>query len=138
MSFREKSAWVMGFVMTAAGLYYLHLITEASAALGSSPPPAIVIPYIILIVIASIIAQSTLAVSTPNEANAPADERERLVQQRAGNWSGIVLSTCAVLSLGHFLVYADGNMLFHLIMASMMISQIAEYVFQIALFRSGV
>ncbi len=138
MSFREKSAWAMTLVMTTAGLFYFYLIAQATSALGSAPPPAIVIPYILLIVICSIVAQVTLAVSTPSEANAPADERERTVQQRAGNWSGLVLSTCAVLSLGHFLVYADGNMLFHLIMASMTLSQIAEYVFQIALFRSRV
>jgi hypothetical protein len=135
MSFREKSAWAMTLVMTLAGVYYLHLITKASAALGASPPPAIVIPYIILIVIASIVAQSSIAISSPAEANAPADERERLVQHRAGNWSGIVLSVCIVTALGHFLAYADGNMLFHLIMGSMMVAQIAEYIFQIALFR---
>ena len=138
MSFREKSAWVMTIVMTLAGVYYLHLFTKASAALGASPPPAIVIPYIILIIIASIIAQSTIAVSSPTEANAPADERERTVQHRAGNWSGIVLSVCIVIAAGHFLVYADGNMLFHLIMGAMMVAQIAEYIFQIALFRSRV
>lgn len=138
MSFREKSAWVMTVVMTLAGAYYLQLITSASDALGAAPPPAIVIPYVILVVIASIIAQSSLAVSSPTDANAPADERERLVHDRAGNWSGLVLATFGVTSLGHFLAYADGNMLFHLIMGSLIVSQIAEYVFQIALFRSRV
>ena len=76
-----------------------------------------------------------LALSSRREANAPADERERLVQQRAGNWSGLVLATGAVLSLGHFMVRADGNMLFHLVMASLIVAQIAEYAFRIFLVR---
>ena len=136
MSFREKSAWAMAIVMTVAGIFYFNLIAQVTMELGSGPPPPIVIPYIMLIVIGSIVAQSALAFSTPKEATARADERERQILQRAGNWSGLLFSTGAVLSLVHFLVYSDGNILFHLIMASMTLSQISEYVVQIALFRS--
>ena len=135
MSFREKSAWLMALLMTAAGLYYFHVVRGASQALGETAPPALVIAFIILVVAGAIVGQIVLALSLRKEANAPADERERLVQQRAGNWSGLVLATGAVLSLGHFMVHADGNMLFHLVMASLIVAQIAEYAFQIVLVR---
>lgn len=135
MSFREKSAWLMALLMTAAGLYYFHIVRWASQALGETAPPAIVIAFIILVVAGAIVGQIVLALSSRKEANAPTDERERLVQQRAGNWSGLVLATCAVLSLGHFMVNADGNMLFHLVMASLIVAQIAEYAFQIVFVR---
>ena len=130
MSFREKSAWLMALLMTAAGTYYFYIVRGASKALGETAPPAIVTAFVILVVVSSVIAQIVLALSSPKEANAPADERERMVQQRAGNWSGYVLATGAVAALGHFLVYSDGNMLFHLVMASLIVAQIAEYAFQ--------
>ena len=135
MSFREKSAWLMALLMTAAGLFYLYIVRGASQALGETAPPIIVIAFVILVVIGSIVAQTVLALSSLKTANAPADERERLVQQRAGNWSGLVLASGAVTSLGHFMVYSDGNMLFHLVMASLIVAQIAEYAFQIVLVR---
>ena len=92
----------------------------------------------IIIVVGSVVAQIILTLSSPKEANAAADERERLVQQRASSWSGVLLATGAVVSLGHFMIHADGNMLFHLIMASLIVAQIAEYGFQILLLRRSV
>jgi hypothetical protein len=133
MSFRERSAWLMAAVMTVAGLYYFQIVRGASQALGETAPP--VVAFVVVIVVASIVAQIVLALSAPKEANAPADERERLIHQRAGHWSGLVLATCAVVSLGHFMVHDDGNMLFHLVMASLIVAQIAEYGFQILLVR---
>jgi hypothetical protein len=127
MSFREKSAWVMAALMTAAGLFYLNLVVGASRDLGGvAPPIGIFIAYTLLVVVGSIVAQ---------EANAPADERESPLLQRAGNWSGVVLGFGAVTSLLTFLVHADGNLLFHMVLGSLIVAQIAEYSFQIALLR---
>jgi hypothetical protein len=139
MSFREKSAWVMGALMTVAGLYYLNLVVSTSRELGAiAPPVGIFIAYTVLIVIGSVVAQVALAVSSPREANAPADERERPLLQRAGNWSGIVLGFGAVTSLLYFLVHADGNLLFHMVLGSLIVSQVAEYALQITLLRRSV
>lgn len=137
MSFREKSAWLMALLMIAAGLYYLHLVSAASRALGEIAPPAAALPYVIFVVAGSVAIQIVLALSSGKEANAPADERERLVRQRAGHWSGLLLATLAVCSLGYFLVRADGVMLFHLVMASLIVAQVADYAFQILLLRRG-
>ena len=135
MSFREKSAWLMALVMTTAGFYYLHSVRAASKALGETASPLIVIALVVLIVIGSVVAQVVLAVSSPREANTPADEREQQIQLRSSHWSGFVLATGVVSSLGHFIAYSDGNMLFHLVMGSLIVSQIAEYAFQILLVR---
>lgn len=136
MSFREKSAWVMGILMVSAGLYYLKMAVAASREIGwAAPPVAIFIPFTLLVVIASIAGQATLAILTPKEANVPADERERPLLDRAGHWSGLVLGAGAVTSLLHFFYYQDGMMLFHMVMGSLILSQIAEYAFQITLIR---
>jgi len=138
MSFREKSAWLMALLMAAAGLYYLYIVWTASRALGETAPAALVIPFVLLVVVVSIAGQIVLALSARREASAPADERERQVQWRAGSWSGLILATGAVLALGHFMVRADGSMLFHLVMASLIVAQIADYAFQILLLRRSV
>ena len=138
MSFREKSAWVMAALMAVTGFYYFFIVRSASQALGATAPAAVVIALVIFVVIGSIIAQVVLALTSLREASAPADERERQVTQRAGHWSGLVLATCAVAALGHFLVHGDGRMLFHLVMGSLIVSQIAEYAIQIVLLRRSV
>lgn len=138
MSFREKSAWLMGLVTAIAGLYYLHIVQEASRAGGETAPAATIVAYVVLVVVGVVVAHVVLTVSSLKEAAAPADERERLVQQRAGHWSGLVLATATVSSLGYFMAYPDGNMLFHLVMASLIVAQIAEYGFQIIILRRGI
>jgi hypothetical protein len=136
MSFREKSAWVMAALMTVAGLYYLNLVVGTSREFGAvAPPVGIFIAYTGLVVTGSVVAQVALAVSSPGEANAPADERERPLLQRAGNWSGIVLGFGALTSLLYFLVHGDGNLLFHMVLGSLIVSQVAEYALQITLLR---
>ncbi len=136
MSFREKSAWVMAVLTGLAGLYYLNLVVGASWDLGApAPPVGIFIAYVVLVVIATVAAQVGLAIASPKEADAPADERERPVLQRAGNWSGMVLGLGAVTALLHYLQHGNGDLLFHTVLGSLIVSQIAEYVFQIVLLR---
>ena len=139
MAFREKSAWVMAAVTGLAGLYYLNLIVAIARDLGEVPPAAgAFVPFVILIIAASIAAQVALAILEPREADRPADERERPILAVAGNWSGLVLGIGAVTALLHFLYYKDGDLLFHMVMGSLILSQFSEYLFQILLFRRGV
>jgi len=60
------------------------------------------------------------------------------VIDRAGHWSGYVLALGAVAGALHYWSNQDGHLLFHIVVAGLMLSQIAEYVFQIILFRRGV
>jgi len=140
MSFREKSAWAMALILIGGAIFYFDKVVSVSRVTGVTAPPIIgfIIAYVVLIVIASIIIMSVLAVSAGKEANAPADERERIMSDKAGNWSGYVLAVPALGALWHYSVSLDGNLLFHLIFLSLMLSQISEYVFQIFLYRRGV
>jgi len=138
--FREKTAWAMAAILAGGAAFYLNLVVSATRALGQTAPPFIgfVIAYVVLIVIASIIVMTALAIAAPREADAPADEREKIIADRAGNWSGYVMAVPLVGALWHYAVNGDGNMLFHLVFLSVMLGQIAEYVFQIILYRRGV
>jgi uncharacterized membrane protein len=136
MTYREKSAWVMGALMLAAGIYYLDLAVDSAPDVNSGARPlAIVVPFTILLVVASVVAQTTMAILMPKDASAAADERERPLLDRAGNWSGFVLAAGAVSSILCFAYARNGDLLFHMIMGSLIVSQIAEYGFQSGLLR---
>ena len=137
--FREKTAWVMAAILAAGAAFYLNMVISASRALGHTAPPIVgfVIAYVVLIAIASVLFMSALAATSPREADAPADEREKIIRDKAGNWSGYVMVLPALGALWHYAVNTDGNMLFHLVFLSLMLGQISEYVFQIALYRRG-
>ncbi|MFN3312741.1 MAG: hypothetical protein ACK46Q_04665 [Hyphomonas sp.] len=140
MSFREKSAWAMAIILIAAGAFYFNKVVRISQALGETAPPMIglMIGYVVMVVIASIILMSVLAVASAKEADAPADEREKIIADRAGNWSGYVLAVPVFGAMLHYSVTLDGNRLFHMVFLSFMLSQISEYIFQIILYRRGV
>ncbi|HEY9217155.1 MAG TPA: hypothetical protein VIO94_03840 [Phenylobacterium sp.] len=122
--------------MTVAGLWYLLTALEASRATGwAPPPPGILPPYVILVAIASVIAQSTLALLWPKQADTRADEREAPLLDRAGNWAGLMLGGGAIGALVNYMVHGSGDLLFHLIVGSLILSQIAEYALQILFFR---
>jgi hypothetical protein len=138
MSFREKSAWAMALVTGIAGLWYLNKLLALAVGADATPAPlGLLIRYIIVIVVASVIAQVTLAVITPAEAEAPADERERLVLDRAGSQAGDVLSFGLLVSLGWFLMERDGNLLFHMAFLSLVVAQTVQYLLQAVRLRSG-
>jgi hypothetical protein len=138
MSFREKSAWAMALISGIAGLWYLNTLVAIASEAGTTPAPlGLLIRYVIVIVVASIVAQVTLAVITPTEAEAPADERERLVLDRAGSQAGDVLTFGLLVSLGWFLMLRDGNLLFHMAFVSLIVAQTAQYLLLAVRLRRG-
>lgn len=133
MSFREKSAWAMAALLACAGLFYLVWAMPFS---DPQPPITAFAPFLVVIVVGSILLQVGLAVSSPREANARADERERPALSRAGHWSGVVLAAGVVTALMLFLVDPNGSRLFHYVMLSLIAGQLSEYAFQIVFLRA--
>jgi len=139
MSFREKTAWAMMIILIVAGLLYFNRIYKVSMEIGQTAPliPPFVIAYVGLVVAASVIVMIALAVSAPSEANAPADERERLLEDKAGHWSGYILAIGVITGVLHYSVSGDGNLLAQICFGSLMLSQITEYGLQIWFYRRG-
>ena len=131
MSFKEKSAWVMGAIMVATGLFYANLVASAPQAPVIGP----LIPYVLAVIVLSIVAQVILAISSPKEAEAPADERERSVIDRAGHLSGIVLGFGVISAVIMYIAGWSPTMLVHAIVGSLIVSAIVEYALQIFYFR---
>jgi len=135
MSFREKSAWAMGAVMILTGLlWFLHMDWAVN---GDHVHIFDIAHFVIAVVVLSIIVQVVLAITNRGEARKPADERERIAIDRAGNWSGIVLAFGVISAAGNYLFWQDGNLLLQWIVGALIVAQTADYAFQVYLFRRG-
>lgn len=140
MSFTEKSAWIMSLALAGAGLFYFWAVWTSSAELGRVAPPNIGLAVVITIplVAFAILGHAIAALGNPADANQPEDERDRLVAWRAGNLSGLLFGAIAITGLSAYALLGDGNLLFHIIVLGLVISQLAEYALAILFYRVGV
>ncbi|MEM9180841.1 MAG: hypothetical protein AAGA89_14095 [Pseudomonadota bacterium] len=140
MGFQEKMAWAMMLILIVTGVAYYSLVFQASAALGAVAPPMlpVMIGYVVFLVVLAIIAAILIAATRPSDASASLDERERLIQFKGEAWSGRAMGFLVLCALIDFGLNGDGNRLFHLVFATLIVSQIAEYGLQIFFYRRGI
>ena len=138
MTVREKSAWGMSLLMALTGVFYLSVATRMPVDAPAIAQLGPLLPYVLLVIMGSIAVQVIVAVSSYRDAGRPADERERLAIDRAGNWSGTILGAGVVLAIvAHLATNGDANLLVWA-MAALIVAQLAEYVLQIVFFRRGI
>ena len=139
MSFHEKSFWIMGLLLTIIGGWYLKSVWEISQELGETAPPILwlAIVAVIFLVVGAIVGHILAAVISPNDADDTEDERDKQILRQSGNLSGYVLGIGCFAGLWHFFITSDGNLLFHIIVGSLIASQIAEYILTIVFYRRG-
>lgn len=139
MPYQEKSAWIMTIALIAGTFLYFGLVqslSEGSGGLASPTLPAIV-KFTVLVVLVAIIGHAATAALAPSDANSPLDERERQIVVRAGHYSGYVFGFGVISALGIYLLTHNGDLLFYTVFASLLLSQIAEYLIQIVLYRTA-
>ena len=139
MTFHEKSAWIMGVLLGLTGMWYLSKVWNASRALGETAAPSIALIAVAtgMLIFGAIISHILIAASSPDEASDAEDERDKQVLRRAGNISGYVLGFGIFAGLWHYFFLSDGNMLFHIAVASLIAGQLAEYALTILFYRRG-
>lgn len=125
-SFRERSAWIMGGVLGGLGLWYFTTLGPRAWQAGHSAPLGLLARYTIWAIFGSMVVQTLLAVINPHDAHRPADERERRAAADAAAQSGDVLAFGVILAAIWFLGHGDGLLLFHGILASLVLAQIIE------------
>ncbi|MEO0607363.1 MAG: hypothetical protein AAFY82_03970 [Pseudomonadota bacterium] len=140
MTFKEKSAWIMSVALVLAGGFYAWSVVVLWQVAGVVPPPNVLgLAIAVIIIIAfAIFGHAVAALGNPMDADAPEDERDRLVVWRAGNLGGLVLGALSMSGLFHFAFLGNGNLLFHSLIAALTLSQLAEYVLTIWYYRRGV
>ena len=137
MSFQEKSAYVMVVALLLGGSFYFYEVLSQSMGLDGWISPVIpgLVQLTLSMVIVSIIGHIIIAALSPKEAKAKLDERERQIFNRAGSLSGFILGFVVILSLGSYLISEDGSLLFYSVFAGLIVSQLAEYMMRILLYR---
>lgn len=138
MSFHEKSAWVMSAVLTLVGALYLGQFVNDSANLGQWAAPSVgsMIGYAILLVVMAIIGHVVMAIANYRDVSDTVDEREQKIQHKAQWFAGHILVGFIVLALLAFLVWHNGDLLFHSVLLGLILSQISFYIAKIIFTRS--
>jgi len=100
MSFREKSAWItLVSVLVCFGIYFWELVASHAGGRRLGPLPSLHLLLLAVsgLVLLQIALTAFAAATTPKDARAPADERERLIQWRAHTLGYHVLTVLALL-----------------------------------------
>jgi hypothetical protein len=138
MSFREKSAWVSLIIHIVIFGGYFWSLADAWDHPGRGPlGVGLLIGAVILLILNSIAINSAIALASPKEATAPADERERLISLHAERIASYVLAGNVVLLIGALLADWDGFLVANLLLAALVVSEITKAAAQIAYFRTG-
>ena len=91
----------------------------------------------IMLIVGAVISHIIIGVINPDEASGDEDERDKQVLRRAGNIAGYVLGFGIFAGLWSYYFQRDGNLLFHIAVASLIASQVAEYALTILFYRRG-
>lgn len=133
MSFHEKSAWISLLSMSGIYGFYFWSVIHAGPHAGGVHFGGL-LGTIIAFVIVQIVLTSAVAVFSPKEANAPPDERDKLIELRAMRVAYAGLSTGIALAcfFGAFtppIVFNTNSLFFILVTAEILRSagQIIQY-----------
>ena len=138
MAFQEKSAWVMLLALLVSALFYVSIVAAMSEGLGhlASPGLSTLVGYTIVLVAICAIGHIVIAIFAVKDADAPLDEREKIIVQRAAHLSSYVLGAGVIMALILFLFFKNGNLLFYAVFMSLILAQIVEYTLHIFFYRS--
>lgn len=134
MSFREKTAWISVLSMSGIYGYYFWSVMHAGPQTGRFPFGGLLLGTIIALVVVQVVLTAAVAIFKPNEAKAPRDERDKLIELRAMRvaYAGLATGIALACFFGAFnppLVFNTNALLFILVTAEIMRSacQIIQY-----------
>lgn len=137
ISFHEKSAWIMGGLLAIIGSWYARSVVSASLEAGEVVGPDIKLISLATagLIIASIVSHVIVSVINAEDADDTVDERDSQILNKSGNISGYVLGVGVFAGLWHYFFQQDGNLLFHILVGSLILAQIADYALKIVFYR---
>jgi hypothetical protein len=131
MSFREKTAWISLLSMSGIYAFYFWSVQRSARPAGFFGG---LLGTVLALVVVQTVLTIAVAVSSPKEAKAPRDERERLIDLRAtqvayGVLAGSVACACFFGGFTPPIVFNTNALLFVLVAAEILRSgcQIVQY-----------
>jgi hypothetical protein len=138
MSFQEKSTLATtGILMLVFGWYFTLVLRELADTLaGEIAYQGLMIPVIVLLVVLAAVAHAVIAMGAPADADVR-DERDRTIGLRGQEVAGYVLAVGTVAGLGLAVVDADAFWIAQVLLAGLVLAEIAEGVTRLLLYRRG-
>ena len=132
MSFREKTAWIS--MLSMAGIYFFYFWSVIRHHEHGAVHVGGLLETVIALVVVQTVLTIAVAIFSPKEANAPMDEREKLIELRATRfaYAGLATGIAMACFFGAFhppIVFNTNSLLFILVTAEIMRSgcQIIQY-----------
>ena len=137
MSFREKSAWISFIVILIVfGTYFADY---AAHLLRPGYPHhhyfALFMLGVVAVVILEVVLHILVAIRSPSDANAPRDERDRLINLKAARIAFYVLMTLAFLSIGTMHLGATALFMGNCMFFAIWVAELSRFGSQIVLYR---
>ena len=136
MSFREKSAWIS--VLSISGIYgfYFWSVIHAGPKAGGFHFGGLLMTVVALVVL-EVVLHIAAAIFNPKEAQAPRDERDKLIELRSMRvaYAGLATSVAMACFFGAFtppIVFNTNALLFILVTA-----EVLRYACQVIQYRRG-
>lgn len=138
MSFREKSAWISLITYGVVfGGYFLTLWRAWDESYAQGLSIGLMIGAVVALIIVAIVLNTVIALFHPKTANAPADERETMIDLKAERIASYTLSIGVICLIGALLMGWNAFLVANLLLASMVIAELVKALAQIAYFRAG-
>lgn len=132
MSFREKTAWIS--LISIAGIYGWYFWTVIRSGPGGGSRTGGLLGTIIALVVVQTVLTIAVAVFDPRSAQAPRDEREKLIELKATRFAYAGLATGIVFAVFFAaftppIIFGANSLLFILVVTEIMRSgcQIVQY-----------
>ena len=139
MSFREKSAWVSFItILLVFGAYFWTVSQEMHGEIANATAFNVEIALLVAFVLIEIVLHVALAMQAPNEARAPRDEREQLIEMKATRVAFQVLVIGALACVGLLHVTRSAWAITQHVLLAVVVAQLVRFGGQILYFRRGV
>ena len=136
MSFREKIAWIS--LLTTAAVYGWYFAAALPALGDSAQATSRLHVTVLLIAVLQAVPAILISARSPREAQAPQDERERLIALKGSRAGYVVLGIGALVSCVAGLYFGIGGVLLaNAILFAFVLSQLAKYGAEILYHRRG-
>lgn len=133
MSFREKTAWISMLSMLGIYCFYFWSVIHAEHHAAGTNFDGL-LGAVIALVVVQVVLTIAVAVFNPEEAKAPRDERDKLIELRAMRvaYTGLATSVALACFFGAFdppIIFNTNALLFILVTAEVLRSacQIIQY-----------
>jgi hypothetical protein len=140
MSFREKSAWISLVLLVVFGTIYGWNFARILADQRAFNDVYLFFALVAALIAAEVALHVVIAARSPEDARAPRDERERLIDLKATRVAFYVLMIGAFSSIGtvHLPLRDRGDHTFvmmHSVFLSLVMAEVVKFGTQIALYR---